>query len=76
MARNLLHRKDGIAIILAAGAFLIFATMGIRQSFGLFYDAIGSHDSVWYFCIALGVVAALLHYPIKERPDLNFARNF
>ena len=35
---------------------------------GLFYDATGSYVSAWWLAIALGVVAALIHWPIDDRP--------
>lgn len=35
---------------------------------GLAYDALGSYDAVWLASVALGVVAAALHWPIDERP--------
>jgi MFS family permease len=34
---------------------------------GYLYDVTGSYNVVWYLTIALGVVAALLHWPIDER---------
>ena len=34
---------------------------------GLAYDWTGSYDGVWWICAALGLVAALLHWPIDER---------
>ena len=34
---------------------------------GYLYDRTGSYDIVWYIAIALGVVAALVNLPIKER---------
>lgn len=34
---------------------------------GLLFDATGSYDVVWWMGIALGVIAALLHWPIDER---------
>ena len=34
---------------------------------GLLYDKTGSYDIVWQLAIVLGVVASLLHLPIKER---------
>ena len=41
---------------------------------GYVYDATGSYDIVWWIAIALGVVAAALHWPIREpRPRLRFA---
>ena len=41
---------------------------------GYVYDATGSYDIVWWIAVALGVVAAGLHWPIREpRPRLRFA---
>lgn len=34
---------------------------------GYLYDQYGSYDPVWWIGVALGLVAALLHWPIKER---------
>ena len=28
----------------------------------------GSYDTVWWIAVALGLVAALLHYPIDDKP--------
>ena len=33
----------------------------------LFVDT-GSYDAIWWIAVALGLVAALLHYPIDDRP--------
>ena len=35
---------------------------------GLLFDIYGSYDIVWWLSIALGVLAALVHFPIDERP--------
>ncbi|MEQ1612710.1 MAG: MFS transporter [Hyphomicrobiaceae bacterium] len=35
---------------------------------GMFYDATKSYDTMWWISIALGLFAALIHWPIKERP--------
>ncbi|MEM1400878.1 MAG: MFS transporter [Pseudomonadota bacterium] len=35
---------------------------------GYFYDTQGSYDAVWWASIVLGLVAALLHWPIADRP--------
>ena len=35
---------------------------------GRLYDATGSYDGVWWAGVALGLVAALVHLPIDERP--------
>jgi predicted MFS family arabinose efflux permease len=34
---------------------------------GYLYDAYGSYDVIWWLSIALGLLAALLHWPIDER---------
>ena len=33
---------------------------------GLLYDIYGTYDPVWWFGVLLGVVAAFLHWPIRE----------
>lgn len=43
------------------------ATLGISLA-GWLFDTTGSYDIVWEISIALGVVAAILHWPIKEKP--------
>lgn len=40
---------------------------------GLFYEAYGSYDAVWWMSVALGVFAAIVHLPIVERPAPSFA---
>jgi predicted MFS family arabinose efflux permease len=35
---------------------------------GYIYDRTGSYDSVWWTSVALGIIAAALHWPIKEDP--------
>ena len=35
---------------------------------GLAYDLLGSYDAMWWICVALGVAAAALHWPIADRP--------
>lgn len=35
---------------------------------GYIYDRTGSYDSVWWTSVALGIIAAVLHWPIKEDP--------
>jgi predicted MFS family arabinose efflux permease len=34
---------------------------------GFLYDKTGSYDIVWYISIALGVFAALVNLPVRER---------
>jgi MFS family permease len=38
---------------------------------GWLYDAYGSYDVIWWLSIALGLIAALLHWPIDERTVLR-----
>lgn len=35
---------------------------------GKFFDMYGNYDLVWGMCVALGFVAAALHWPIKDAP--------
>ncbi len=35
---------------------------------GRLFDNYGSYDLMWWICVALGVIATLLHIPIKEKP--------
>ena len=50
-----------------AGSFL-GAWMG-----GFVFDAAGNYDAVWSASILLGVFAAAMHWPIRERRDARFA---
>ncbi|TQV75668.1 MFS transporter [Denitrobaculum tricleocarpae] len=35
---------------------------------GYIYDLLGSYDLIWWASAALGLISALLHWPISERP--------
>lgn len=35
---------------------------------GFLYDRVGSYDGVWWAGVVLGLVAAIIHLPINERP--------
>jgi predicted MFS family arabinose efflux permease len=35
---------------------------------GFLYDATGSYDVVWWLGVALGIFAAIVHWPIREEP--------
>jgi MFS family permease len=35
---------------------------------GYLYDRFGSYDPVWWFGVALGIFAAIVHWPIQEKP--------
>lgn len=40
---------------------------------GVVFDATGSYNVIWWISVALGVAAALLHWPINERPVARLA---
>ena len=40
---------------------------------GRLFDSTGSYDMIWWVAIALGLVAALLHFPIDERAVARIA---
>jgi len=40
---------------------------------GWLYDHRGSYDMVWWLGVALGIFAALVHWPIKEQPVARLA---
>jgi predicted MFS family arabinose efflux permease len=42
---------------------------------GYLYDATKSYDMMWWISIALGLFAAAIHWPIKERPVARLAAN-
>ena len=35
---------------------------------GYLYDIYGTYDTVWWLGVALGIFAAIVHWPIKEQP--------
>lgn len=40
---------------------------------GKLYDELGSYDAVWWLGIALGLLAAIVHWPIREQPVARLA---
>ena len=40
---------------------------------GWLFDRSGSYDAVWWLAVALGVLAAIVHWPISERPVQRLA---
>lgn len=40
---------------------------------GLAFDRFGSYDAMWWLSVGLGLLAALLHWPISERPVARVA---
>lgn len=41
---------------------------------GRIYDQTKSYDMMWWICVALGLFAALVHWPIRERPTDRVAQ--
>lgn len=39
---------------------------------GLVFDLTGSYNIIWYLAALLSLISALVHLPIKERPDNSF----
>jgi predicted MFS family arabinose efflux permease len=61
----------GVAHLSMLSGFVFFSHqvgsfMGVWLG-GYLYDKTGSYDVVWYIAIALGVFAALVNLPVKER---------
>ena len=61
----------GVAHLSMLGGFVFFSHqigsfLGVWLG-GYLYDKTGSYDIVWYIAIALGVFAALVNLPVKER---------
>jgi len=40
---------------------------------GLIYDRTGNYNAVWMIAIALGIFAALINLPIREKPLARLA---
>jgi MFS family permease len=40
---------------------------------GTIYESTGSYDTMWVLCIALGIAAAIVHLPIRERSAVRVA---
>ena len=53
----------GIVFLMHQLGIFLVAWLG-----GYAFDRLGSYDVVWWSVVFLGVLAALLHWPIDERP--------
>ncbi len=38
---------------------------------GFLYDKLGSYDLVWWLGVAMGIFAAVVHWPIEEKPVIR-----
>ena len=56
--------KEGFDVFLShqIGSFL-----GVWLG-GFLYDRLGSYDLVWWLGVGMGIFAAIVHWPIQERP--------
>ncbi|MDA2935170.1 MFS transporter, partial [Acidobacteria bacterium AH-259-D05] len=43
------------------------ASLGVWLG-GYLFDATGSYNTIWYISIVLGVISAVLHWPINGKP--------
>ena len=70
---------SGIVAVIFGTRYLstLFGIVFLSHQFGAFlgvwlggrvFDSTGSYDTVWVIAIALGVISAAIHLPIKERP--------
>ena len=62
----------GVRYLAMLGGFVFFSHQ-IGSFFGvwlggLIYDRTGNYNAVWMIAIALGIFAALINLPIRERP--------
>jgi predicted MFS family arabinose efflux permease len=75
-------KKGGLAFIYFARAICITALLlapkteltiyGVWLG-GRLYDTMGSYDPVWWAGVVLGVLAAVIHLPINEKPLARLA---
>ena len=56
----------GIDLVRPPGSS-IYLLLGVWLG-GRFYDMYGNYDPIWWTGIVLGVAAAIIHWPIAEKP--------
>ena len=52
---------------------IVFFSHQVGSFFGVWLGGVlfvrtGSYDAVWWAAVALGLIAAVLHFPIDDRP--------
>lgn len=67
----------GVRYLAMLGGFVFFSHqigsfLGVWLG-GLIYDATGNYNAVWMIAIALGIFAALINMPIREKPLARLA---
>ena len=69
-----LSRHDSNAFLITTACLLLLLSFGYRSGFGIgvwlggwLYDQVGSYDMVWWLGVAFGIMAAIVHWPIRER---------
>jgi putative Ca2+/H+ antiporter (TMEM165/GDT1 family) len=56
-----------VLVFSAVMGFLWLATIPGVWLGGWLYDQRGSYDMVWWLGVAFGIMAAIVHWPIRER---------
>lgn len=77
LTNGLISQVFGVQYITTLFGFVFFGHQ-LGSFFGVWlggyvFDATRSYDLIWMASIALGVVAALLHYPIDDREIVRYA---
>ncbi len=72
LTNGLVAQIFGVKYMAMLGGFVFFSHqvgsfLGVWLG-GYLFDRTGSYDTVWLIAIALGVLAAIAHLPIDERP--------
>ncbi|MBT8346971.1 MAG: hypothetical protein KJO60_01585 [Desulfofustis sp.] len=66
--------------VLVCGCLLLVLSVGYRAGFGIFigvwlggvlYEMFGNYDAIWIAGAVLGLIAAILHWPIKEQSHIR-----
>lgn len=63
-----LPAQVGTTVLALVGLFNVFGTYIAGWLGGVVYDRTGSYDLVWQLSILLSLLAALLNWPVRERP--------
>jgi hypothetical protein len=71
---NALNSHGSSGFLITTACLLLLLSFGYRSGFGIgvwlggwLYDQRGSYDIVWWLGVAFGIMAAIVHWPIRER---------